>query len=186
MDKARAINTFLERVDRFSQIALITDKEMENIFGEEVTMVLTQMEHFMTENRTCSDCGGVCCRDIGCELYAAQFGRCPIYEYRPIACRMHFCHRLDDPYRPLIIELRDVFVGCHSAMDFSDNSNLRSLDSPPLGEVCPEFVAAVRSYTDLVRNGKLRPDHAAQTVCGEAERYRGHCTAKRPPFETSQ
>lgn len=179
MDKARAISAFLDRVDRFSQIVLITDKEMENLFGEELTMVLTELQHFMAENQTCSDCGGSCCKDIGCELYAAQFGRCPIYEYRPVACRLHFCHRLDDPYRPLIIELRDVFIGCHHAMDFSDSSNLRSLDSPPLADVCPEFVEAVRSYTDLVRNGKLDPDHTAQRICEEAEKYRGYCTARK-------
>lgn len=178
MDKARAITTFVERVEHFSQIVLITDKEIENLFGEEVSMVLTELERFMTQNRGCFDCGGACCNDIGCELYAPQYGRCPIYEYRPVACRLHFCHRLDDPYRPLIIELRDVFVGCHDAMDFSDCSNLRSLDSPPLGDGCPEFVAAVSPYTVLVRNGSLDPDYAAQKICREVERYRGHYVIK--------
>jgi len=121
----------------------------------------------------------VCCGDIGCELYAAQFGQCPIYAYRPIACRLHFCHRFDALHRALIIELRDVFVGCYRAVDFSDSSNLRSLDAPPLKDVCPEFVAAVGSCVNAVREGRLSPDHAAQTISREAENYRNHRTATR-------
>jgi hypothetical protein len=174
MDKGKAIDRFLGRVDQFSQIALITSQEVEHLFGVEVTRALAELEHFMTENRICADCGGVCCRDIGCELYASQFGRCPIHEYRPIACRMHFCHRLDDPYRSIIIELRDVFAGCYRAIDFWDSPNLRSLDSPPFAEVCPQFVASVSSWVNAVREARLAPDRAAQMLCREAESYRRH------------
>jgi hypothetical protein len=174
MDKGKAINRFLDRVDQFPQIVLVTYKEIGDLFGEEVTTALTEMEHSSKENRICSDCGGVCCSDIGCELYAAQFGGCPIYAYRPIACRLHFCHRFDALYRSLIIELRDVFVGCFRAVDFSDSLNLRSLDSPPLKEACPEFVAAVGSYVNAVREGKLSADQATQTIHREAENYRNY------------
>jgi hypothetical protein len=172
MDKGKAIDRFLRRVDQFSQVALITGEEVEHLFGEEVTRALLQLEHFLTENRICSDCGGVCCRDIGCELYASQFGRCPIHEYRPIACRLHFCSRLDDPYRSAIIELRDVFVGCYGAIDLWDSPNLKSLDSPPFAEVCPQFVAGVSSWVNAVREGRLAPDRAGQMLCREAESYR--------------
>jgi hypothetical protein len=172
MDKGKAIDRFLGRVDQFSQVALITSEEMERLFGEEVAQALAQLEHFLTENRICPDCGGACCRDIGCELYASQFGQCPIHEYRPIACRLHFCHRLDDPYRPLIIELRDVFVGCYRAIDLWDSPNLKSLDSPPFAEVCPQFVAGVSSWVNAVREGRLAPDRAGQLLCREAEGYR--------------
>jgi hypothetical protein len=172
MDKGKAIDRFLGRVDQFSQVALITSEEMERLFGEEVAQALAQLEHFLTENRICPDCGGACCRDIRCELYASQFGQCPIHEYRPIACRLHFCHRLDDPYRPLIIELRDVFVGCYRAIDLWDSPNLKSLDSPPFAEVCPQFVAGVSSWVNAVREGRLAPDRAGQLLCREAEGYR--------------
>lgn len=174
MDKAKAIDRFLRRVDRFSQVALITSEEVQHLFGEEVTRALLQLEHFLTENRICSDCGGVCCRDIGCELYASQFVRCPIHEYRPIACRLHFCSRLDDPYRSIIIELRDVFVGCYRAVDFWTSPNLKSLDSPPFAEACPQFVASVSPWVSAVREGRLAPDRAGQMLCREAESYRWH------------
>jgi hypothetical protein len=172
MDKAGAIDRFLGRVDQFSQIALVTDGELAHLFGEEVAQALAQLEHYAAENRICADCGGVCCKDIGCELYSAQFSRCPIHEYRPIACRMHFCRRLDDPYRSVIVELRDVFVGCYGAMDFWPGASLRSLDSPPFGEVCPRFVAAVAPWINAVRQGRLASGPAGRSLGREAAEYR--------------
>lgn len=185
MDKARAIDQFLGRVDQFSQIALVTYEELSHLFGEEVAQALAQLEHYSAENRTCADCGGTCCRDIGCELYAAQFAQCPIHGFRPIACRMHFCPRLDDPYRSVIIELRDVFVGCYRAIDFWDSANLRSLDSPPFGEVCPQFVAAIVPCIKGVREGWLAPGPAAQMLCREAADYRRYRASGRPDSEYS-
>lgn len=179
MDKGKAINTFLDRVDQFAQIVLVTDKEIDDLFGEEVTTALTELEHFGKENHICSDCEGLCCSDIECELYAAQFGHCPIYPYRPIACRLHFCHRFDALHRSIIIELRDVFVGCFRAMDFSNSPNLRSLDSPPLKDVCSEFVAEVNLSVNSVRDGKLSPEHAIETIRREAEKHRNLSLTRR-------
>ncbi len=183
MDKGKATDRFLKRVDRFSQMPLITGEEVASLFGEEVTQALAQLEHFTAENRICAECGGVCCRDIGCELYASQFGQCPIHEYRPIACRMHFCPRLDDPFRSVIIELRDVFVGCYRAIDFWDSANLRALDSPPFAGVCPQFVAAVGSSVNGVREGWLAPGPAGRMLCREAADYRRHRASGRPDSE---
>jgi len=186
MDKARAIDRFLGRVDQFRQIALVTDEEMTQLFGGEVAQSLAQLERFAAENRMCADCGGVCCRDIGCELYAALFSQCPIHEYRPIACRMHFCRRLDDPYRSLIIELRDVFVGCYRAMDFWPGASLRSLDTPPFGEVCPRFVAAVAPWVNAVRQGSLAPGTAGGGLGRAAANYRRYRASGKPDSEYSR
>jgi hypothetical protein len=70
--------------------------------------------------------------------------------------------------------LRDVFVGCYRAIDFWHDPNLKSLDSPPFAEACPQFVAGVSSWVNAVREGRLAPDHAAKMLCREAESYRRH------------
>ena len=171
MDKGKATDRFLKRVDRFSQMPLITGEEVASLFGEEVTQALAQLEHFTAENRICAECGGVCCRDIGCELYASQFGQCPIHEFRPIVCRFHFCQRFDGAGKSLIVELRDIFLGCLTAVDFRDSASLRSLDIPPLAEFCPELIAAVCPWVQAVRDGRLDPRQGANLVLQEAAEY---------------
>ena len=176
MNKAKAFRNFLNQVNQFAQIVLVTDEEVRHLFGEEVTMAVAKLEHFSKEEQICSGCGGICCNDIGCEIYAPQFSQCPIYAYRPLVCRLHFCHRFDAMYRSMVIDLRDVFVDCFRAMNSQDNQKLRSLDSPPLGEACPEFITAVGPWVEAVRDGRLEPDHVIELICREAEKYRNACS----------
>ena len=175
MDKGKAISDFLERVDRFPQMVLVTDEEVKELFGEEVSTALAELERFGRQESLCAGCGGTCCRDIGCELYASWLSLCPIYHFRPLACRFHFCHRFDALHKSLVIELRDIFLGCYMAVDFRDSANLRSLDCPPLAGVCPELVAALSPWIEAVREGSLDPERALEVIRREAERY--HRTA---------
>lgn len=172
MDKGKAIDRFLRRVDGFPQLVLVTDEEVSLLFGEEVTEALVRLERFSEEEKVCGGCGGVCCRDIGCELYASPFSQCPIHEFRPIVCRFHFCRRFDRVDKSLIIELRDVFLGCFMAVDFCDHVNLRSLDVPPLAEFCPELVAAAGPWVEAVQGGRLDPQHGAKLIVQEVIKYR--------------
>lgn len=181
MDKGKAISGFLERVDRFPQMVLVTDEEVKELFGEGVAAALAKLEHYQRDEELCAGCGGTCCGDIGCELYASQFSVCPIYDFRPLACRFHFCHRFDALDKSLIIQLRDVFLGCFMAVDFSDSANLRSLDCPPLAGVCPELVAALSPWVEMVRDGSLAPERAAEAMCRQAEKYRSTRLLGQPP-----
>lgn len=172
MDKGRAISQFLERVDTFQQIVLITEEEVGRLFGEEVMTALARMERLACEHLLCSDCRGKCCEDIGCEVFAPQFRQCPIHTCRPIACRLHFCHKFDIPCKSTIIALRDIFVGCYQAVDIWNSRNIASLDSPPLSSHCPEFVEAIASLVASVREGNATPEAAAKLIMREALRYR--------------
>jgi len=172
MDKGKAISQFLERVDTYGQIILVTEKEVADLFGEELMMVLGQLESYAHENQLCADCGGQCCDDIGCELFATQFARCPIYFLRPIACRLHFCHKFDSEHKATIIELRDVFFGCYKAVDFSASPNIASLDTPPFTSHSSELIARVIPLVAAVRHGNSAPDEVVRLLMKEVDRYR--------------
>ena len=180
MDIGSAINGFLLQVDRFDQLPLVSDEEVTQLLGVEVGAAVAELERFSQQRQLCSGCGGDCCCDIRCELYAAQFDRCPIHDYRPLACRLHFCHRFDDAGKSLIIGLRDIFFGCFRAVDFQDCANLRALDSPPLSAVAPGFVDAASPWVEAVRRGALAPEQAAKLIRREAEAYRSrHSTGRK-------
>ena len=177
MDKARAISHFLWHVDRYPQILLVTDDEVGELFGREVPAALAELERFNQAERLCADCGGVCCRDIGCELYVAQLGQCPIHDCRPLVCRFHFCHRFDALDRYLIIDLRDVFLGCLTATDFWVNARLRSLDIPPIAGVSPELVTAVTPWVEAARAGSVDPGRAVEMIRLAAQDFRSSCSS---------
>ena len=181
MDKGKAISNFLSLVDQFGQLLLVTDEEVEKLFGEEVVAALAELDRSNREGRICSSCGGDCCRDMGCELYAPLFKRCPIYDLRPIICRLHFCHRFDVVSKSLVIELRDIFFGCFRAVDFWDSANLRSLDVPPLAGASPELMAALSPIVASVRQGSLDPEHAAELIRRQAEDYRSKYLSNKKP-----
>ena len=172
ISKGKAISHFLERVDRFPQVVLVSDEEVKELFGDEVVAALGELEGYGLEENMCAGCGGICCRDIGCELYASQFSQCPIHDFRPIVCRFHFCRRFDDTGKSLVIDLRDIFLGCFRAVDLWDSANLRSMDIPPLVEVCPELVNAVDHLVAAVRENRLNPQMVEQRICLEAQKYR--------------
>lgn len=172
MDKGKAISRFLDRVDHFSQIILVTDEEMRDLFGDDMTELLGQLDLFSRKERLCARCGGKCCADIGCELFAPHFGQCPIHSYRPIACRLHFCYSFDNPYKSTIIDLRDVFFGCFRAVDLWSSANIRSLDTPPFDGRCPELLAAVVLLVEAVRQRKAEPEAVAKEILREAQRFR--------------
>jgi len=175
MDKAGAITRFLERVDRFPQVLLVTDEEIVELFGTHVAAVLSKLERHGEETRSCTECGGDCCRDIGCELYAPEFGQCPIHDVRPIVCRFHFCHRFDSARKELIVGLRDIFLGCFRAVDMWDSPNLRSMDVPPLAEFCPDLVNVAVPIVQAVRQHRLDPQKAQEAIGREARAFREHC-----------
>ncbi len=172
VDKDKAIESFLRHAEELAHLSLVTDSELLKLYGEEVVAAITELEESGREEDVCLRCGGQCCRDIGCELYAPQFDRCPIYEFRPIACRLHFCHRFDASARSLVLALRDVFLGSLTAIESRTGEALTALDSPPLAGCLPEFAAAVVPWIEEVRCGLLSPERARKLILKEARKCR--------------
>ena len=179
VDETRAIATFLEAVGRLAQVALPTDGEVRELFGEETAAALHAFDRFSDENGICASCGGVCCREIGCEVYSPLFEECPVQATRPLLCRFHFCHRFDAVDKTLVIALRDIFMACYTADQVSSGSIAKSMRVPPLEAACPALVANTQPWVDAVRDGKLNPEDGAELIRKEVERYRSHHSASR-------
>jgi hypothetical protein len=177
--QSKAIAMFMERVGRFDQIALLTDGEVRELFGEETGVTLVALDCFSQESRVCASCGGVCCSEIGCEVYSPLFKQCPIQATRPLLCRFHFCHRFDAVDKSLVIELRDVFLSCYTADTISSSTVAKSMSVPPFEMACPDLVANIRPLVEAVREGRINPQACAELIQEEADRYRSHHSASR-------
>jgi hypothetical protein len=66
--------------------------EFATIFGSEVVRDVNFLEQ--RASSACPSCRGKCCQMIGCELYSPHLDFCPIYEYRPLKCRLFFCPKV--------------------------------------------------------------------------------------------
>lgn len=174
LDETGAIATFLDRVGRFSQVALLTDAEVGELFGPGTAAAMAFLDGHSRESGLCASCGGECCREIGCEVYSPLFEQCPIYDNRPLLCRFHFCHRFDEVDRGLVIALRDVFLACYTADHISRGTIARSMSVPPLENGCPVLAANVEPVMDSVRDGRIAPGEGIEAIRVEVERYRRH------------
>jgi hypothetical protein len=169
MDTEAVVASYL-RARCAGQHALMTDEDVAELLGGEVGAAIARLDGVGRERRLCANCGGTCCSEIGCELFAPQLGRCPIHAYRPMACRLHFCALFGAEQRATIVELRDVFTGCVDALEREGASSL--LEIPPLAVVCPELVAAATPVVERVRLGQLDPAIAAEEISLAAARSR--------------
>ena len=176
VDETRAIATFLRMVGHCAQVALLTDEEVRELFGADAAAALDAFDRYSEENGLCSSCGGVCCSEIGCEVYSPRFGECPIHATRPLLCRFHFCHRFDIVDKTLVIALRDIFLACYTADQISSGAIAKSMSVPPLETACPALVVNVEPLVEAVRDGRVTPREGAGLIRMEVERYRSHHT----------
>ena len=174
VDETKAIAAFVGAVGRFSQVALLTDEEVRELFGAETAAALAAFDRYSEENGLCGRCGGVCCSEIGCELYSPRFNQCPIHDTRPLLCRFHFCHRFDAVGKTSVIALRDVFLACYTADQIASGTIAKAMNVPPLETACPILVANVQPLMDAVREGSLDPQDGLQLIRKEVDRYRRH------------
>ena len=126
MKKEKAVVSFLEHVEQLSRLPLITDSETVELYGEEVAAAVAAMDQVNREGQICLNCQSRCCPACGCELYAPQFGQCPIYDFRPVLCRLHFCHRFSTAGRSIVVELGDIFFDSLSAGEQAGSDKVRN------------------------------------------------------------
>ncbi len=172
MDKEKAIASFLAHLEGLSRLPLITDAEMKELYGREVAAVLSEMERYDRENQVCSNCEHRCCPAIDCEFYAPQFDCCPIHDFRPVVCRLHFCVKFPIASNPLMREMDDIFFDSLLTAERSSNSRVRFFDTPPLSRAAPELVSIGVPLVEAVRQGTLSPADAERLIHKEVEKYR--------------
>jgi len=183
INKENALRNFLERVEQLSQLPLITDLEMNELFGEEVAAALAELNRYNQHEQVCWHCEKTCCQVTGCEFYAPQFSQCPIHDFRPVVCRLHFCHRFHITGSSLVEELGDIFFDGLLAADRDGSTRVRLFDSPPLAGSSPDLVAVTSPWMNAVRAGSLGPEYAAKLIRQEAEKYQITGTYIGTPIE---
>ncbi|MBI2848342.1 MAG: hypothetical protein HYX83_04120 [Chloroflexi bacterium] len=171
MNKQKAIATFLERLELLERLPLISDTEMEELYGVEVAAALAEMAHYDREYQVCARCEKRCCSVIDCELYAPQFSRCPVHHLRPVICRLHFCNRFPLADSPVMKELDDIFFESLLDADRVGNPRAKLFDCPPLGRLAPDLVTPAIPLVKAAGEGALAPQDAAEQIRRHAVKY---------------
>jgi len=174
MNREKAVASFMEHVEQLSRLPLITDSEMDELYGKEVAAAVAEMDSVNREEQICMQCQSRCCPVCGCELYALQFGQCPVYNLRPVLCRLHFCHRFNTAGRSVVVELGDIFFDSLSAAEQAGSDKVRLFESPPLARHAVGLTTATSPLVDAVRKGSLDAEHGRKLINREAEKYHIH------------
>jgi len=72
--------------------AFPTDDEFEGLFGAQVVEATSILDRYA--EKICHACGGECCARVRCEFHSDRLDACPIHEYRPAKCRLHYCDKV--------------------------------------------------------------------------------------------
>lgn len=172
MDIDKAVRNFLSLADQFGQLLLVTDNEVEELYGEEVAAALAKLERINQEKQICSGCDGFCCWKIGCDLYDTRFKRCPVNDFRPLACRFHFCDSFYTMENELVMDLADIFYNSFLALSARDSDKASEMISPLLAGASPQLTAALSLRMGEMRRGEIDPELAEEFIRREVETYR--------------
>jgi hypothetical protein len=165
LDVEKAVGLFLSQFERLSMLPFITDSEMDQLYGEEVTAGLVELARFNQEKWLCRNCPDRCCRLVDCELYSEAFSCCPIHTYRPILCRMHFCNKFALEYPFLVKDLGDIFLDGLLAAQSINYRRVNLLDSPPLGKLVPDLILEIAAQITAVKENELYETAALDRIC---------------------
>ncbi|MDD5700987.1 MAG: hypothetical protein PHU23_02955 [Dehalococcoidales bacterium] len=166
-----AVKTFLSSFKSLSRLPLITDAEMDRVFGKEVSAALAKLYSFNEEQEICRGCLSRCCLLVRCELYDPRLVRCPIYTCRPVLCRMHFCDRYTRAFGLLVKDIGDIFLESLSAAERLDPLTAGLLDSPPLGGPASRLTGAILPVINSIGDGCLDEVSGRKLILDEVEKY---------------
>lgn len=164
LDVQKAVQSFLGQFESLARLPFIADSEMEQLYGQEVTSGLAELNRFNQENQLCRNCPDRCCRLVDCELYSEDFSGCPIHSYRPILCRMHFCSKFALEYPFLVKDLGDIFLDGLLAGQKINSRKANRLDSPPLAPYAPGLMAEISAGIAAVRENHLSEEAALNLI----------------------
>jgi hypothetical protein len=172
LDVNLAVSHFLKNFESLSRLPLVTNAEMAGLFGEEVASALEELELYDSQEKICLNCISRCCLLVDCELYSPEFGLCPVQSFRPVLCRMHYCHKFTQEHNFLVKEIGDIFLESLLAAERLVKPKTAFFDSPPLTAPAPGLVASTASCILAFKEGRLDEVSALRVVHAEAEKYR--------------
>jgi len=172
IDKQAVVNNYLKTVQQLHRLPCISDDEMVQLFGTEVNGIIAYLSQYAAENLLCVNCPKRCCLVAQCELYDTQFQMCPIFDLRPVVCRMHYCHLFQKECRQLVEGLSDIFFDCILKAEAAGIPHAKLFDSPPIARCAPEFVKMTETIMQSVKDGMINPKEAALKIRIEAGNHR--------------
>jgi hypothetical protein len=167
-----AVRRFLQNVDSLTRLPLISDADYLLLLGPGVVEASAVMSRINGAKNLCADCPKRCCPLVKCELYDTRFSRCPIFEYRPLVCRMHYCDRFVQEDRSFIGEFADVYLNALIEAKVHGSRKVDLVDSPPFSRYAHELLEALRPALEAFREGRLEEKVALEAMRAEAERFR--------------
>ncbi|MDO8673757.1 MAG: hypothetical protein Q7O66_20285, partial [Dehalococcoidia bacterium] len=174
-----AVRQATGELSRFSQLPFVTDAEMIAILGTEVALAIARLDEQNVAQGTCSVCRGLCCNQMRCEIFAPEFGQCPIFTVRPILCRFNFCYRFGKANAGVAKELTaiaaDVVVlvsaGSQEAASFDLNVSLYG-ECRLADEALSENLLPLTRVMALARKGDISWTEAENLLHAEVTAYR--------------
>jgi hypothetical protein len=172
VNKQKAIDSFLTHLGGLSRLPLITDSEMESLYGEEVAEALARLGRLNRQESICFKCASKCCHLVHCEFFVPSLSQCPVYSFRPVLCRMHFCHLFAGVDENSVIGLGDIFLESLSSAEILDKKKSSLLDSPSFTHPAPRLVASILPVIKGLRERSLEEKIALETIHDMAASYR--------------
>jgi hypothetical protein len=162
-------------------LPFVTDAEMVQLFGEDVLEANRDMSQYNSEKNICGDCTKRCCPMVRCELYDTRFSQCPVHNWRPLICRMHYCEKYIVGDGSFIREFADIYINSLLEAKLQGSQKVDLFDSPPLIRYAPSFIEAVSPCLSAFKEGRMDEPSALKLIQSEAENYRTAPVINRPP-----
>jgi hypothetical protein len=168
----KAIQHFLDNVERLERLPLISDEDMALIYGDEVMESIAVLSRYNSQEKACVKCAKKCCPLVRCELYDAGFSQCPILPFRPAICRMHYCDKFAVGDASFVKEFADIYLNALLEAKIQGSRKVDLFDSPPLNKFAPELVADISPLLNAFKDGTLDEASALREIHNKAARFR--------------
>ena len=190
LDMDRLTQNLWHSIEQLPHLPFVTDTELEDNLDLQIVQALRLLDGLNLAQSICSQCGGQCCRDMGCDLFTAELGCCPIADYRPLLCRFHYCEKFGLEHETLIKWLRDLFgaatslgeAGSRAVVALELNLLLlrtcRGADDP-----CPQLLWDMRQITAAACSGEISWQQAKEQLNQQVEVYRSNSGPKNNPYK---
>ncbi len=171
LNKARAVENFAAGFRKMASLPFATDADIAAAYGAEVAEALKRLEANGRERNICRDCSQRCCELVRCEFYSPAFNLCPVQDYRPPLCRLHFCGRYGENQAALVKDLGDVFLDGLQAAARIDAARADLFDCPAFAPMVPDLVKTISGYMTAVRQYVIVEDAGRILIRKEIGKY---------------
>ena len=175
MDRQQAIASFEKNAKNLVRLPFVENREMEQLYGEEFARTLEKLNRLGREEQVCLDCPICCCAEHSCEFYAPQFNQCPIFDFRPVICRVHFCERFKIADKSIITEVSEIFLYGTHILAASGSARSIYFNPPPFAEAIPGLISSISPWVSKVRAGKINSQYGRRGIHREVSEYRCDC-----------